>query len=502
MTSLIGNHNVTNSTIENTIIKGDNYVTNFTITGVHPSLANAVRRVCLSSIPIVGFDHTYYDDPEDNKIKIRKNVSSLHNEFIAHRISLIPVCMYKSKSQRIKIVADYDEEISNVVYHFKNPHDLPTFSLHIKNDTATRQKHQVQNPDNNIDVLSNYIIIKGDDEHKEVQNFIIPDYFTGDYILIHRLKPNSTSDEQNDAEEIDIDMELTIGTGYLNARYCPVGTVTYEFQKDSVDVINQRFDMYMDNLTSQREEVTTSETEKLPPFKQSDKDQYRNSFMLLDAERIYKKNKFGEPDIIKFSIESVGNLESNQIMYDALTILEIRSIIITNMFTWDRKLGTFTVNENRITKLINATNGFVEINIKNEDHTLGNLISSYLKKLFIIDKVLGEYCNFATYKMPHPLEETITIILGIDNTKDYLTLFSRYGLPLATNPIDIAINLIILSINSYLSKVAILKRNWTDITRMNTNSFDISTKLMTVLTKKFKDENGYDHRVAFEALDY
>ena len=41
----------------------------------------------------------------------------------------------------------------------------------------------------------------------EVNKFIIPDYFTGDYVLIHRLKPNSTSDDQTDAEEIDIEIE-------------------------------------------------------------------------------------------------------------------------------------------------------------------------------------------------------------------------------------------------------------------------------------------------------
>jgi DNA-directed RNA polymerase subunit L len=493
MASLIQNYEIKRSIINNEIIQGDNYVTNFTITGVHPSLANAIRRTCLSSIPVVGFDDTYNDDPTNNKIKINKNISSLHNEFIAHRISLIPVCMYKS-GETIKIVADYDEDTSNVEYNFKFPQNLPTFSLNIKNDSATRQKNKVQNPDNNIDVLSNYIVINTENP-SDVNRYIIPDYFTGDYILIHRLKPNSTSDEQIDAEEIEIDIELTIGTGYLNARYCPVGTITYEFQKDTPDVINERFDMYMNNLTAQRDQVSTSESEKLPPFKQSDKDQYRNSFMLLDSERIFKKNKFGEPDIVKFCIESVGNLESNQIMYDALTILEIRSTIILNMFQWNDKTSTFAINSNRITKSINSTNGFIEIYIKNEDHTLGNLISSYLKKLFILDKILGEYCTFATYKMPHPLEETITIVVGIDTTKDYLTLFSRYGLPLATNSIDIVVNLIILSINSYLSKIAILKQNWSEITTVKTNSFEIANN---PILNKFT----YDLRNAFKSLEY
>ena len=166
-----------------------------------------------------------------------------------------------------------------------------------------------------------------------------------------------------------------------------------------------------------------------------------------------------------------------------------------NMFQWNDKLSTFVINNNRITKLNNATNGFIEIYIKNEDHTLGNLISSYLKKLFILDKILGEFCTFATYKMPHPLEETITVVVGIDNTKDYLTLFSRYALPLATNPADIVINLIILSMNAYLSKVAILKQNWSDITKITTSSFEI---VNNPILNKFT----YDRRNAFKTLEY
>jgi len=493
MTSLVQNYQIKKSNIENPIIKGDNYHTNFTITGIHPSLANAIRRICLSSIPIVGFDDTYHDNPEENKIKMFKNISSLHNEFIAHRISLLPICMYKSE-ENIKIILDIENDSSNIVYNFKHPNKIPKFSLNIKNDYETRQKNKVTNPDNNIDVLSNYIVISND-ETENVSKYIIPDYYTGDYVLIHRLKPNSNSEEQIDPEEIEIDMYLTIGTGYMNSRYCPVGTISYEFEKDTNEVINQRFEMYMNNLTTQREQVSTSADEKLPPFKISDIEQYKNSFMLLDAERIFKKNKFGEPDIVKFCIESVGNLESNQIMYDALTIIEIRSIIIMNMFEWNKKTLSYNINSNKISKSINPNNNYIEINIKNEDHTLGNLISSYLKKLFILDKILGEYVTFVTYKMPHPLEEVITIIVGIDNSKDYMSLFSRHNLPLANNSTDIVINLIILAINAYLSKVSILKQNWTELTQINTNSFDISNN---PLLKKIT----YDLRVAFKRFEY
>ena len=483
MANLITNYEAIKSKITNI----DNNITKFTVSGVHSSLANALRRVSLSDIPIVSFDDTYHDDTSQNKIRIYKNVSSLHNEFIAHRISLLPICMYKS--DRIKIVANYNDQTSLINYSFKNPELLPVFSLNIKNDIETRVKYKINNPDNNIDILTKYFDLKDEDDVNEIKKFIIPDYDTGDYVLLHRLKPNTGSDDVQETEELSIDMELTIGTGYENARYCPVGTITYEFDKDKQDVIDKKFSMYIENLKKQRE------IEGLPPFKDTDITQYHNSYNLLDAERIYAKNKFGDPERINFCVESVGNLESNQIVYDMITLIELKSIILMNMFKWDETSNTFKVNENRIRRIINETNGFVEVYIKNEDHTIGNLISSYLKRLFIIDKVLGEQCTFATYKMPHPLEELIVIIIGIDNKKSFSKLFSQYALPLATEPMDIAINLIILSINAYLSKVAILKKNWSEITSIHNTSFDI-------LNNQQLTNINYDVRTRFRSLDF
>ena len=52
------------------------------------SLVNSIRRIILSEVPTVGFKIESY---EDSDIKIIKNTSSLHNEFLIHRISEIPI---------------------------------------------------------------------------------------------------------------------------------------------------------------------------------------------------------------------------------------------------------------------------------------------------------------------------------------------------------------------------------------------------------------------------
>ena len=55
------------------------------------SLTNAIRRIILSEIPNVAF---YEKD-----IKIIENKSELHNEFIAHRTSLLPI--YRDRQFKI-----------------------------------------------------------------------------------------------------------------------------------------------------------------------------------------------------------------------------------------------------------------------------------------------------------------------------------------------------------------------------------------------------------------
>ena len=42
--------------------------------------------------------------------------------------------------------------------------------------------------------------------------------------------------------------------------------------------------------------------------------------MVLDKERVYKKNKYDEPKSFNMLIESIGTLPSHQIVFDALTI--------------------------------------------------------------------------------------------------------------------------------------------------------------------------------------
>ena len=64
--------------------------------GLHKSIINGIRRTLLSTIPSIAF-RTQIDDSD---IIINENTTSLHNEFLIHRISLIPLYIDPSKYKK------------------------------------------------------------------------------------------------------------------------------------------------------------------------------------------------------------------------------------------------------------------------------------------------------------------------------------------------------------------------------------------------------------------
>ena len=128
--------------LENSIIfdiKGDKE------NGLNKSIVNSIRRVILSSIPTVGF-RTEMDNTD---IKIIKNTTSLHNEFLLHRISMIPLYIDPSTYKRnylfkLTVENDSTKPITKITCN-----DFEIFPI----------KEDVIPEDDNID-LKNYLLDK------------------------------------------------------------------------------------------------------------------------------------------------------------------------------------------------------------------------------------------------------------------------------------------------------------------------------------------------------
>ena len=73
--------------LQNFVAENEETLT-FDVNNLSHSLVNAIRRLIISDVETIAF-RTEYGKQSD--IVIHKNTSSLHNEFLANRISLVPI---------------------------------------------------------------------------------------------------------------------------------------------------------------------------------------------------------------------------------------------------------------------------------------------------------------------------------------------------------------------------------------------------------------------------
>ena len=184
-----------------TNLKQENEILTFDLENTRHSVANAVRRVILSEVPTVGFQTENY---ESSSLRVIKNTSSLHNEFLLHRISLIPI--------HIQDPSSFNKE------HYE-------FELNVKNESI-----QAKNITTKDFVVTNLI----ENKVEPTEKFFPKNSITGDHILITRLKPNLGGE----SEMIHIKGHAVVGTGSDNALFNPVCCAIFTNKKDGFDKIN------------------------------------------------------------------------------------------------------------------------------------------------------------------------------------------------------------------------------------------------------------------------
>lgn len=460
------------------IIEKNNEIieTHFKLENCPVGFANSIRRIILSNIPIVAFDDTWHNDSNKRNILIHKNSSAIHNEFLSHRISLLPIKM--DKTDNLKIVTIFNQD--NRIFKFKNKDNVPTFFLKIKNDNQTRID---RNTVGSIKVFSNDFTVKNKltDIEEDINNYILADPYTNNYCVLDLIKTNILDD--NEGEEIDLEAKPTIGIGLMNSRYTPVGTVSYSFEVDETRV---------DDVFNLQIEYKNRERTKKKIIKLSDNEveTMRNSFNLLGKERVFKCNKFGEANIFKFCVESIGFLDSNQLVMDSLYILELmlRDILNSIKFKEDNNEVSFSYNSKiSVIPTYDELLGW-NIIINNENHTIGNLISEYYKLLYCNeDPIDKNVITFAGYRMPHPLKEIIEIKLKLNSEIDLKGLYNNLINILLNKTLhktnkneqeiehDLIIMIFIKTIQYILNDIDILINKWKELNKKSISpSFEIN----------------------------
>jgi DNA-directed RNA polymerase subunit L len=345
------------------------------IEDVDVSFVNALRRIIISEVPTAAFDE---------HITFNRNTGSLHNEFLSHRLSLIP----------LRFTWD---EIDNFVPTKYN------FSLKVKNQT-----------DGMITVTTKDFIISDDTGKVYPQEFhrrMFPaNPVTGDHILITKLKPNLFDKTKGD--EIDIVAMASIGVGKVNAKWSPVSQCSYWNIVDD-EAAEQGLADYV-----KKHEATGMSAAEL-----------HSRFNTLEVFRCYKKNQYDEPCAFRFELQSECQLDPRFIIKKALSIMQDK---ITT-------LNTNIIDNNQEAVAITQENGMTFLTIEKEDHTLGNLVQALLYNHF---KRGNEHEDanellYIGYYKPHPLEDNVVLKLRT-KTKDAIKVVSSGLAAISTYIKDIA----------------------------------------------------------------
>jgi DNA-directed RNA polymerase subunit L len=304
----------------------------FTLSNVNVSIANSLRRIILSEIPIVVFRVSPNDK---NKCNIMANTCGLNNEIVKHRLSCIPI--------HIKYVDDF-------------PYKNYVMEINVSNNTDTT-----------IYVTTKDFIVKDlvtgktlpQDKNREI---FPPNDFTGDFIDFVRLKPKVSEEIQ--PKTLHLTSEFDIGTAKEDGAYNVVSTCSYG---NTIDQATQEA--------------------KLQQLKQKWKDEGKKeleinfeaeNWKLLEGKRIFKKDSFD------FVIETIGVYTNAE-----LTILACK-IILDNLHNIDDLIDKEQI-EIKLSE--NTMKNCFDIILENYDYTIGKVIEYLLNHKFYTTGMLT-FCGF------------------------------------------------------------------------------------------------------------
>lgn len=349
----------------------------FTINNAELSTVNAIRRIMLSEIPTVGF---YFDatDIEHNDIKITKNTCALHNEFLAHRVSLVPLCFNENDI---------------------NEFDASKFKFVLKKQNNTFEIMNVTTKDFEV----------YDDEGKkypeEVREKILPkNPITKDYILLTKLKPN-LYDEVSPPRGESVEMECfpTVNIAMKHGRWSPVSQCCYGNTVDA-EKANTAFEEAFRSFESQLGRTATKE----------ERETQQRRFNTLEVFRHFKKNKFDEANVFDFKIESESGLRPAYLFFKACKIL------IEKVNKFQDNLRNKQEDEVKINKL-SGVDDFYMVEVKHENYTLMNVLQNYIYNIcFRETKGSANPIEYIGFTQPHPLDDVMVLKIKLHQFDDVI----------------------------------------------------------------------------------
>ena len=335
------------------------------ITNVDVSYVNSIRRTIFTHIPNVGFYFKLDDHYVHSHMNIIANDSPIHNEFLSHRLSLIPLHLNVNEV----------EEWTNNEYKF------------ILKAENTSQNYM------NITTEHFQILDKSGQplSKQKTKEILPPNSVTKDYILITKLHPSSPTEPKK------IHIELTATKGIAKDCICwsVVSQCSYFNKIDealATKKLKERIDIEKESGKRSTDDITSE-------------------FNTLERYRCFLKNRRDEPNAFTFLLESECHFTPEYIFFKACSILIEQLEELGVNIAKDEESDVF-----EIFTTADASN-FYTVSVKGHTHTIANLLQSNIMNMCIYgnDKDMIDYqLAYIGYCVPHPLEERFLIKLKFD----------------------------------------------------------------------------------------
>lgn len=288
----------------------------FDIINVLLPYVNGIRRTILSDIDVVGIKGFPHDDCD---IKIHENNTNLNNEIIKHRLSCIPIHLFRPTNtqwKKLKVVLNIKNETEQII-----PVTTENFSI--------------------VDINS------GNKLSDEITKKIFPpDNITGEYILIAYLNP--VSDKMKKPNHLYFESTFSLVNPRINSVYNCVSKINFS---NIIDI--------------EKQEIAWREYQKTIKDPEIDMEKEKQNWKALKGQHYFSENAFN------FKIKSIGFYKNSKILLDACDIITNKLIDISNKKNIRIESSKKTVIENSF-----------DIILENESYTIGNILKKSIYDLF------------------------------------------------------------------------------------------------------------------------
>ena len=336
--------------------------------GLNKSIINALRRVLLSSIPSVSFR----TEMKNTDIKIVKNNSPLHNEYILHRISMIPLYIDPDNYKRdllfkLKVTANPEKPVTKVTAG-----DFKIYSL----------KEGEENEEGEIDLNKFSDVEISDSEKAEIFRPFKEKY----YCDITELK----ADNIDSNAEIELYGIPRVSYAYEDARWQAVSMATYSFKRDEAQftkILNEKI--------------------KLENIQEEEKYNFSKSLYISESERYFHRDIGCEPYWYEFKIDSVHHKSSKDLFIKA------NELIIEQLELFKTDLKNISNKQDSRISLERVEENIYTLYVCGSDDTIGNILQTDIVKHLEDDSDIV-ICG---YKKVHPLENIIIFNISLKEGK-------------------------------------------------------------------------------------